>query len=125
MCVLSATHSGLSVANGEPVLVPTQDMVVGALYVSRQLPMQSKLDVHYYFASFKDVLQAYEQGVIPLNISVWVRFSYEQDGVHVSSIETSGSHRDVVRFTRGQNGEEMFSYLCTSPGRILLNQVLN
>ena len=93
----------LSPATGQPILVPSQDMVLGCYYLTTfntkpqltslvasntkqnrsdlkpeskknfVLQDKSKKRVSHYFSDFNDLLKAYYQNKIDLHTSVWVR----------------------------------------------------
>jgi DNA-directed RNA polymerase subunit beta' len=72
--LMMSTNNILSPANGKPIIVPTQDMVLGLYYMTRERPFskgEGKL-----FADFDDVRMAFDHGKIDLQARIKVR----QDG---------------------------------------------
>jgi DNA-directed RNA polymerase subunit beta' len=70
--LMLAPNNFLSPATGEPILTPSQDMVLGCYYLTANNPSeQNKPDQYFY--SFDDVLAAYKQSLINLHTFVWVR----------------------------------------------------
>jgi DNA-directed RNA polymerase subunit beta' len=101
----------LSPATGEPIVTPSQDMVLGCYYLTADNPQVQPQDQKYY-ANLEDVLRAYEQGCLDIHTDVWVRF----EGKVKSSQETN--------FLDIETQEVSKQYIQTTPGRIIYNQVL-
>src|SRR5512147_1180643 len=71
--LMMSTNNILSPANGRPIIVPTQDIVLGLYYMTRDKPMvqgEGKA-----FASPDEVRIAYDQGEVNLQASVKVRIN--------------------------------------------------
>src|SRR5574338_110193 len=69
--LMMSTNNILSPANGRPIIVPTQDIVLGLYYMTRDKPMvqgEGKA-----FASPDEVRIAYDQGEVNLQASIKVR----------------------------------------------------
>ncbi|QQG46985.1 MAG: DNA-directed RNA polymerase subunit beta' [Candidatus Azosocius agrarius] len=69
--LMMSTNNILSPANGDPVIVPSQDMVLGLYYLTRE-----KLNVLGEGMCFSDVLEvrrAYEEGAISLHAKIKIR----------------------------------------------------
>jgi DNA-directed RNA polymerase subunit beta' len=69
--LMMSTNNVLHPANGEPVIVPTQDVVLGLYYMSREsvnVPGEGAL-----FADIDEVLLAYENRVVSLHAKIKVR----------------------------------------------------
>jgi DNA-directed RNA polymerase subunit beta' len=72
--LMLAPNNFLSPATGEPIILPTQDMVLGCYYLSVS-NLTSINSNNHYFASMNDVLLAYRQDKIKLHTSLWLRTS--------------------------------------------------
>ena len=59
--LMLAPNNFLSPATGEPILTPSQDMVLGCYYLTANNPTEQKYS-NQYFYSFDDVIMAYKQG---------------------------------------------------------------
>eukprot|EP00171_Calliarthron_tuberculosum_P000264 IDg264t1 len=59
--LMLAPHNFLSPATGQPILMPSQDMVLGCYYLTANNPASQKGSGHY-FTDLDDVLLAYQQG---------------------------------------------------------------
>ncbi|PWR00056.1 DNA-directed RNA polymerase subunit beta' [Leucothrix pacifica] len=71
--LMMATNNVLSPANGEPIIVPSQDIVLGLYYMSRE-SINAKGE-GMMFASTDEALRAYETGQASLHAKVKVRIN--------------------------------------------------
>ncbi|ABP66566.2 DNA-directed RNA polymerase, beta' subunit [Caldicellulosiruptor saccharolyticus DSM 8903] len=95
--MLSANNL-LKPADGKPIVVPTQDMVLGIYYLT--LEKKGDKGEGKIFSSEDEALLAYEHKVVGLHARIKVRRTIEKDGEVVSGIVE------------------------TTPGKIILNQVI-
>jgi DNA-directed RNA polymerase subunit beta' len=72
--LMMSTNNILSPANGEPIIVPSQDVVLGLYYMSRER-IGAKGE-GMAFSHYKEVHRAYETGNVELNAKVSVRVPY-------------------------------------------------
>lgn len=129
--LMLAPHNFLSPATGQPILMPSQDMVLGCYYLTTNNPSATK-GSGQYFANFNDALMAYDQCQIDLHSLIWVRYS----GIIVNSFNEllikSKKNRDstvVELFSnhivkKNLDGENLNQYMRTTVGRILFNKIL-
>jgi DNA-directed RNA polymerase subunit beta' len=68
---MMSTNNILSPANGEPIIVPTQDVVLGLYYMTRGLV--GKKGEGMIFANLSEVHRAYDNRVVELHAKVKVR----------------------------------------------------
>ena len=68
-----APNNFLSPATGQPILSPSQDMVIGCYYLTTTNITNLKNSNHY-FASLDDVLLALDREIIDLHASIWVSY---------------------------------------------------
>ena len=66
--LMMSTNNILSPANGRPIIVPTQDIVLGCYYMTRERP--GMVGAGMRFASIDEARAAYDQGVVSLQASV-------------------------------------------------------
>ena len=84
--LMMSTNNILSPAHGEPIIVPTQDVVLGLYYMSRD-----KVETRGHGTAFFDTTEArraYETGAITLHTQVKVRIAeteYGEDGAAYES----------------------------------------
>ena len=127
--LMLAPYNFLSPATGEPIIMPSQDMVLGCYYLTAENPTQQNKQA-YYFSSLEDALLAYDSNKIPLHSYVWVRFDgvvdNENEAIKVEENENGEKLHifDDRIIKKDKNGETIVQYLLTTPGRILLNKVL-
>jgi len=154
----------LSPATGQPILVPSQDMVLGCYYLTTfnskpqltslvasnrkqnindlkaesknnfVLQKKSKKRGCHYFSDFNDILKAYYQNKIDLHASVWVRKngSLETEKTLESPLEirvnSFGQYNQIFstyQYDYDMNGQKVKQYVRTTPGRVLLNQIIS
>ena len=73
--LMMSTNNILSPANGSPIIVPTQDIVLGCYYVSRE--RAGALGEGMVFANLSELRQAYDSGAVDLQAKVKVRVGGE------------------------------------------------
>ena len=69
--LMMSSNNILSPANGEPIIVPTQDVVLGLYYMTRQLENTRGQDM--IFSDIDEVHRAFENKVIDLHARIRVR----------------------------------------------------
>jgi DNA-directed RNA polymerase subunit beta' len=82
--LMMSTNNILSPANGDPIIVPSQDVVLGLYYMTRE-----KINARgegMKFADVAEVHRAYDSGLVDLHARVKVRFqevTYTEEGERV------------------------------------------
>jgi len=71
--LMMSTNNILSPANGEPIIVPSQDVVLGLYYMTRAL--ENKKGEGMAFANIAEVKRAYDNRVVELHAKVKVRIT--------------------------------------------------
>ena len=71
--LMMASNNILSPANGEPIIVPSQDVVLGLYYMTRGL--ENKAGEGMVFANIAEVKRAYDNRVVQLHAKCKVRIS--------------------------------------------------
>ncbi|MGE5426875.1 MAG: DNA-directed RNA polymerase subunit beta', partial [Methylococcaceae bacterium] len=95
--LMLASHNLLNPANGAPITVPSQDMVLGLYYMTKPRPGAKGEGMTFY--STEEVIIAYNEGVVDLHAIVKVK---------IEDIDENG---------------EMFKHIIeTTVGRIIFNQ---
>ncbi len=105
--LMMASNNILSPANGEPIIVPSQDVVLGLYFMSRERIGARGEGMR--FANIEEVHRAYETRTADLNAKVRVRF-FSDNGLSV--IKPS------------KNAESVRVSVDTTVGRSLLYEVL-
>ncbi|MFN2378537.1 MAG: DNA-directed RNA polymerase subunit beta' [Candidatus Binatia bacterium] len=69
--LMMSTNNILSPAHGKPIIVPTQDIVLGLYYATRERP--GAMGDGKAFSNFEEVRVAYDQGAVALHAQIKVR----------------------------------------------------
>ncbi len=112
--LMLATQNILSPSNGQPLAVPSQDMVLGCYYISLEKPGlkgQGRI-----FSTFDEVLLAYENKTIDLQASIKVRFSGS-----FMNLSTYYDDQAVMICPVKEYDKQLIE---TTPGRIIFNNIL-
>ena len=127
--LMLAPYNFLSPATGEPIIMPSQDMVLGCYYLTAENPTQQNRQA-YYFAGLEDALLAYDSNKIKLHSYIWVRFDgiVESDN-KIVNVEKQADGTELHIFDdrivkKNEHGETIVQYILTTPGRILINKIL-
>jgi DNA-directed RNA polymerase subunit beta' len=127
--LLLAPYNFLSPANGEPIIMPSQDMVLGCYYLTVN-NIKSLLGSNHYFADLDDVILAYSQNKIEIHTVIWVRLK-DQDYSHlkeqkkiVLSDNSVIERYENLQVRKDVKGELITQYLQTTTGRVILNYTI-
>ena len=101
--LMMASNNILSPANGEPIIVPSQDVVLGLYYMTRAL--ENKAGEGMVFANIAEVKRAYDNRVVELHAKCKVRITE-------SVLAEDGSR------------SQQSSIVDTTVGRALLREIL-
>lgn len=82
--LMMSTNNILSPANGKPIIVPTQDIVLGLYYMTRER-LNAK-GAGWLFANLQEVRIAYDQGEVDLQAPVTVRINGERVSTTVGRV---------------------------------------
>ena len=129
--LMLAPHNFLSPATGQPILMPSQDMVLGCYYLTANNPASQKGAGHY-FKDLEDALLAYQQNKISLHAYIWVRFNGKTDGLYSRLFNSPKQQKNKVgyqifpnRIVKSDvNGQHIVQYIRTTAGRILFNKIV-
>ncbi|MEK9940395.1 MAG: DNA-directed RNA polymerase subunit beta', partial [Methylotenera sp.] len=86
----------LSPANGEPIIVPSQDIVLGLYYMTREKVNARGTGMR--FADVKEVQRAYDQNLIDLHARVTVRI--KEFDIDLNGVKTEKNTRDQTTVGR-------------------------
>jgi DNA-directed RNA polymerase subunit beta' len=129
--LMLASNNILSPATGRPIVMPSQDMVLGCYYLTAENPAAT-LGAGRYFSSLDDVIIAYDQKQVDLHSYIWVRFDGEIDGdeetepIKVDRAEDGSvtTHYNYRRVRQDAEGDVISQYIKTTPGRIIYNKTI-
>jgi DNA-directed RNA polymerase subunit beta' len=92
--LMLASNNILSPANGDPIIVPSQDIVLGLYYATRErINARGEAMV---FADVTEVVRAYDSGKVELHAGVTVRIREAEFGPSGEKIERLVRHRTTV-----------------------------
>src|SRR2546425_908369 len=92
--LMLASNNILSPANGDPIIVPSQDIVLGLYYATRER-INAKGEA-MVFADVTEVARAYDSGQIELHAGVTVRIREADFGPNGEKVERLVRHRTTV-----------------------------
>jgi len=97
--LMMSTNNILSPSNGKPIIVPTQDMILGLYYLSQE-PLQNE-KIEGYFPDINEIVQALDSKAINVHSRIISRFK-----------------------TKDSNGKEILEKYTSTAGRFLLASIL-
>ena len=129
--LMLAPHNFLSPATGQPILSPSQDMVIGCYYLTTNNLQKLKRSNHY-FSSLQDVLLAFENDLVDIHASIWVRYDegFNPDFLLETWEEKSFLNGSKLKFSDewqlhlDKKDQLISCFMRTTPGRVLLNNTI-
>ena len=124
--LMLAPYNFLSPANGEPIIMPSQDMVLGCYYLTVN-NINNLLGSNHYFSCLNDVILAYDQQQIELHSVIWVRYADEVNEPLILTKKivledkTSIEYYKNLQIRKDPNGNVIVTYLKTTTGRVIFN----
>jgi DNA-directed RNA polymerase subunit beta' len=127
--LMLAPYNFLSPANGEPIIMPSQDMVLGCYYLTVN-NIKRLLGSSHYFADLNDIVLAYNQNKLEIHTIVWVRIQEENSTlttliktVHLPD-KTKVEYYENRQIRKTEAGDIIVQYLQTTTGRAILNYII-
>ena len=127
--LMLAPYNFLSPANGEPIVMPSQDMVLGCYYLTVN-NIKGLLGSNHYFADLEDVILAYNQNKIELHSSIWIRIKDDNQSKSNLIKQIKLNDNTIVEYyqnlqvRKNDDGETIVCYLQTTTGRVILNYTI-
>ncbi len=112
--LMLASNNILSPANGQPLAVPTQDMVLGLYYLTKGL--SGTKGEGRAFANFEEVLLALEAGEVSLLTPIRLRYTGEVIDLTMAYDDQDMLHTEPIHLKR--------QFMNTTVGRVILNDHL-
>jgi DNA-directed RNA polymerase subunit beta' len=103
--LMMSTNNVLSPANGEPIIVPSQDVVLGLYYLTRS--RINSLGEGMIFAHPTEVRRAFENKVVAMNAKIKVRLS-----------------KAFIEGTKNEADKQKLELVETTVGRVFLSEIL-
>nr|YP_010336437.1 RNA polymerase beta' subunit [Goniotrichopsis reniformis]UNJ14843.1 RNA polymerase beta' subunit [Goniotrichopsis reniformis] len=128
--LMLAPNNFLSPATGEPIIMPSQDMVLGCYYLTADKPRIKSIE-EQYFIDMEDALLAYQQKQIELHDYVWIRFTGIVEDNYKQLLETHQISEDLSleiyenqQIKYNAQGKVIVKYIRTTVGRIIFNKTI-
>jgi DNA-directed RNA polymerase subunit beta' len=127
--LMLAPYNFLSPANGEPIIMPSQDMVLGCYYLTVN-NIKGLQGSNHYFANLDDVILAYYQDQIELHSVIWVRYNDQlvEKGNFIKKTRLNdGSiieYYQNVQVRKSIDGSSIVQYIQTTTGRVIFNYTI-
>ena len=127
--LMLAPYNFLSPSNGEPIIMPSQDMVLGCYYLTVN-NIEGLLGSSHYFSDLEDVILAYTQNQIEIHSSIWIRIKDDNQPKSelIKTIKLNDNsiveYYDNLQIKKDLNGEIIVQYLQTTTGRVILNYTI-
>ncbi len=112
--LMLASHNILSPASGQPITVPTQDMVLGIYYLTKAKP--GAKGEGRAFANIDEVILAKEAGEVETLTPIRLRYSGEVIDLTTAYDDQDVIHTEPTMFER--------QYISTTVGRAIMNDHL-
>jgi len=96
--LMMSSNNILSPATGKPVIVPTQDMVLGLYYLTREKPFEKGEGMA--FVSTDEVLRAYESGAVKIHARILCRIRGKREKTTVGRAILSTVLPEEMSFSR-------------------------
>ena len=127
--LMLAPYNFLSPANGEPIIMPSQDMVLGCYYLTVN-NIKGLLGSNHYFANLDDVILAYSQNNIEIHSRIWLRIPEEK--LILSNLmktvtlndDSTVEYYENCQVRKTKNGKIIVQYIQTTTGRAILNYII-
>lgn len=130
--MMRPSYNVLSPSNGDVILKPTQDMVIGCYYLTLMIN-NNKSIIKKWFANEKEVLLAFYQKKITIHTSVLVRYSMSNFRIKtengkikfvdaVSSLNVNEREIFIQKIFKSGNSLEKY-YLITSIGILIAHYI--
>ena len=127
--LMLAPYNFLSPANGEPIVMPSQDMVLGCYYLTVN-NISGLLGSSHYFTDLEDVMLAFHQNKIEIHSSIWIR-TKDKDQPKLNLIKQTKlddntwiDYYENLQVRKNQDGEIIVQYMQTTTGRVILNYTI-
>src|SRR6266849_1101134 len=125
--LMMSTNNILSPASGKPVIVPTQDMVLGLYYMTRERPLARGEGKN--FSNVEEVRIAYDHEEIDLHAKITVRMTPQlATGIVPDAPETNshprGKAKERAAAAAALAAVPVYERVTTTVGRVLLYEIV-
>jgi len=127
--LMFAPYNFLSPANGDPIIMPSQDMVLGCYYLTLT-NVSNLLGSSHYFSDLEDVILAYNQNQLEIHTSIWLR--YKADSIDKKTIfkrhelidNSTIEYFENLQIRKTKEGKKIVQYIQTTTGRVIFNYTI-
>ncbi len=98
--LMMSTNNVLSPASGKPVMAPTQDMVLGLYWITRE--REGALGEGKIFSSREEVQVAFEHGRVDLHAKIKVRLEHLGEILSEENNQETSTSKPIVETTVGR-----------------------
>ena len=126
----------LAPSTGEPLAIPSQDMVLGCYYLTTNCSdknLQYQKGSGSYFLTFLDIIKNYETKKLDLHSIIWLKWHdwIENGNDHEEPLEirinSYGDFKEI--YAKSQNHYDkkkvlISQYVSTTPGKVIFNQMI-
>ena len=118
--LMLSTNNFLSPATGDPILVPSQDMILGYYYMTVNSFKPSLMSDHYFYST-EDVMLAYSLNKITLHTPLWLKINeLSEDNLNLRT-SNAFTHKQFQEINN-INSQNENKYIRTTAGRIIVNR---
>lgn len=127
--LMLAPYNFLSPANGEPIITPSQDMVLGCYYLTVD-NIKGLLGSTQYFTNLDDVMLAYNQNQVEIHSVIWVRNIAQSPKPGILIKHVSLNDKTILEFykdlqiRKSLDDTVLVYYVRTTTGRVILNYIV-
>jgi DNA-directed RNA polymerase subunit beta' len=127
--LMLAPYNFLSPSNGEPIIMPSQDMVLGCYYLTVN-NIKGLLGSNHYFANLDDIILAYNQNKVETHSVIWLRINEENPSLSSLLKKIELEDKTIIEFyndrqiRKTKDGEIIVQYIKTTTGRAILNYIV-
>ena len=127
--LMLAPYNFLSPANGEPIIIPTQDMVLGCYYLTVK-NLKGLLGSSHYFINLNDVILAYSQNKIEIHSTIWIRYNDQVNSFDGLIKEVELNDNTIIQYYNDRqirktlDDKIIVQYIKTTTGRAILNYTI-
>ena len=122
--LMMSTNNILSPSNGKPIIVPSQDMILGIYYLS-QPPLQTER-IDGYFVNNSEIEHALETGQIKVHSRIISRFeTVDENGNTIFQKYTSTAGRFLLANLLPKNKDITFSLIDRSLPKKIVSEIID
>lgn len=111
--LMLSSNNILSPASGQPIAVPTQDIVLGCYYLTKE--KSDAVGAGRSFSSIEEVLLALDSGLVTTQTPIKLRFQGR-----LLDLENARDSQDIIR----AQAQEVDTIILTTVGRVIFNDHL-